>query len=540
MTKIAFIGGGSVQWTTGLVNDMALTPELRGAELVLYDIDADALKLITPICKRLVKQVEGDLHITATVDRASALRDADFVILCVGIGGNAAMRNDLEIPVKYGVYQSVGDTVGPGGLARGLRHIPFAVELARDMARLCPDAWLLNLTNPMTTICRGVTRATPIRTIGLCHEVSGVQGALAELLGVAAEQVLLEVGGINHLPVITRCSIAGQDGLALLREWLAAHDPFELVEEGELTSVFGVFRDYHAVKLSLFQETGVLYGAGDRHVAEFLPGFLTDHTARGRRYGVHLTTADHRDQLFRERHANVPNYAARKVRSHEQLAPVMAALLGGPAGQFVVNVPNVGQIDNLPRQAVVECVAHIDHLGVRPLAVGELPPAAYAVVAPHVARQELIVEAALTGELEPARQALSSDPLLRDPASVAPMFEELMAANAASQAQGAARRAAMDIGALEADLAEVNGRGAVLEATPPAGGFSVARSTIQQLLDNKAARAILEKHLPGATDDPRLPMAVGMTLHQVAPFAPQLLTKDRLAAIDGDLAALSA
>jgi len=167
--KIAFVGGGSVQWTPKLVTDMALTETLASANLALHDIDADALELLTRACERIVGQVGGNLQVTATLDRAEALRGADFVILCVAIGGLAAVRNDLEIPERYGIYQPVGDTVGPGGLARGLRHIPFAVQVAREMEQLCPHAWMLNLTNPMTTICRGMIRTTNIRTIGLCH-----------------------------------------------------------------------------------------------------------------------------------------------------------------------------------------------------------------------------------------------------------------------------------------------------------------------------------------------------------------------------------
>ena len=258
MPKIAFIGGGSIQWTPGLVSDMALTETLAGAELVLHDVDANALQLMTPVCKRIVKQCNANLEITATLDRAEALRGADFVILCVAIGGLAAMRDDLEIPASYGVYQAVGDTVGPGGLARGLRHVPFAVEVAQEMENLCPDGWMLNLTNPMTTICRGVTRATGIRTIGLCHEISGFQHHLASLFQVPVEQVIFEVAGINHLPIITRCTIAGRDGFDLLRDWLSEHDPFEFVDEGEFQSVFKVFIDRLAVKLALFEQLGVL------------------------------------------------------------------------------------------------------------------------------------------------------------------------------------------------------------------------------------------------------------------------------------------
>ena len=427
MTKIAFIGGGSLQWAPKLVTDIALTETLAGAHLVLHDIDIQALEYMAPACNRFVEQVGGNLDISVTTDRTEALRDADFVILCVSIGGLEAMRYDLEIPEKYGVYQSVGDTVGPGGLARGLRHIPFAVQVAREMEQLCPDAWLLNLTNPMTTICRGVIRATGVRTIGLCHEITDVQAHLAGLFGVPVPAIDLEVAGINHLPVILNWTIGGQDGKALLQEWLSEHSPFEFVRDVELNTVFDVFIDRLAVKLTLFEHLGVLFGAGDRHVAEFLPGFLTDESDRGRRYGILLTTADHRKEMARLRHLEVEYFVPK--RSEEQLAPLMAALAGGPPGQFVVDVPNLGQIDGLPRDAVVECMAEVDSLGVRPLVAGPLPHAAYAVIAPHVARQELIVEAALTGQREPALAALATDPLVRDPATVKPMLNELLEAN---------------------------------------------------------------------------------------------------------------
>jgi len=438
--RIAFIGGGSVQWTPKLVADMARTKTLAGADLVLHDIDAEALELLTRASQRIVRQVGGNLHVTATTSRAESLRGADFVILCVGIGGLEAMRHDLEIPERYGIYQPVGDTVGPGGLARGLRHIPFAVQVAREMEELCPQAWLLNLTNPMTTICRAVTRATKIRTIGLCHEVDGFRRHLAQLWEVDPEAISLEIAGINHLPVILRFSLGGADGSARLRAWLAEHSPFEFVDQ-HIPEVSDVFLDRLAVKLSLFAELGVLFGAGDRHVAEFFAGFLSEASERGQRYGIVLTTIEHRLELARQRRAWVERFVAGEPAelpfSGEQMAPVMAALAGGPPGRFIVNVPNVGQIDNLPRSAVVESLAMVDALGVHPLAVGDLPPAAYGVLAPHVARQELIVEAALTGQREPALAALATDPLLPDPAMARPLLAELLAANAEFQGEDA-------------------------------------------------------------------------------------------------------
>jgi alpha-galactosidase/6-phospho-beta-glucosidase family protein len=433
--KIAFIGGGSVQWTPGLVTDMALTGPLSGAELVLHDLDANALDLLAHASRRIVKEVAGNLNISTTTNRIEALRDADFVILCVGIGGLAAMRNDLKIPEQYGVYQSVGDTVGPGGLARGLRHIPFAVQVAQEMEEFCPQAWLLNLTNPMTTICRSITRTTTIRAIGLCHEVDIFRDRhLSPLFGVPAEKFTLAVAGINHLPIILNMDVDGRDGMDLLRQWLAEHNVFEFTND-HVDDVRNIFKDRLAVKLSLFEKLGVLFGAGDRHVAEFLPGFLTEEAERGARYGVVLTTVDHRQELARQRRVGIEAFVNENApeelkMSFEQLAPVMAALSGGPPVNCFVNIPNQGQISNLPLESTVECVAQIDALGVRPLAVGELPYPAYAAIAPHVARQELIVEAALTGRRQPALAALTTDPLVHDPEIAKPMLDELLAANA--------------------------------------------------------------------------------------------------------------
>lgn len=433
--KIAFIGGGSVQWTPKLVADMALTGALAGGTLVLHDIDERALALLAQASAQLVPKGHDFLRVVTTTDRAEALQGADFVILCVSIGGLDATYNDLEIPQRYGIAQSVGDTVGPGGLSRGLRHIPFAVALAQQMERLCPNAWLLNLTNPMTTICRAVTRATAIRTIGLCHEVDGVRLHLAEIFGAPPGMIELQVAGINHLPVLTRMSVDGRDGLAMLRGWLAEHGPFAFVDQHDDDPLTDVFRDRLALKLTLFEQLGVLFGAGDRHVAEFFPNILTEASDQGHRYGIKLTTVPQRKKLAQQRRKGIEHFVAQPpdgemALSDEQLAGVIAALSRGPVGNFIVNVPNQGQIANLPHDAVVECGAYISPLGVQPLATGPLPPMASAIIAPHVTRQELIVEAALSGRREPALAALATDPLVRDPATVGQMLDELLAANA--------------------------------------------------------------------------------------------------------------
>lgn len=208
---------------------------------------------------------------------------------------------------------------------------------------------------------------------------------------------------------------------------------FEFVGDHD-DDIWNIFKDRLAVKLSLFEKLGVLFGAGDRHVAEFFSSFLNEETDRGGRYGVVLTTVDHREMLAAYRRTRIEAFVDGAVEemkmSNEQMAPVMAALSGGPPARCFVNIPNQGQISNLPANVTVECVAEIDSLGVRPISVGALPYPAYSVVSSHVARQELIVEAALTGHRASALAALTTDPLLRDLETAGPMLDDLLAANA--------------------------------------------------------------------------------------------------------------
>ena len=278
--KIAFIGGGSVQWTARLVADMALTPTLVGAELTLHDIDGGALALLTRVCNKILQETGARIQVKSTLDRREALQGAKFVILCVAIGGLDAMRNDLKIPLNYGIHQAVGDTVGPGGLARGLRHIPFAVQVAHEMESLCPTAWMLNLTNPMTTLTRAVNRASGIPCIGLCHEVSGVRRRLGEILNLPHTEITFSVAGINHLPILLNPMIGGRDGRQVLREWSHENGLFALTEQ-RLHTIRDIFHDRLAVKLTLLENLDVLFGAGDRHVAEFYIGFLNEQSQLG-------------------------------------------------------------------------------------------------------------------------------------------------------------------------------------------------------------------------------------------------------------------
>lgn len=434
--KIAFVGGGSLTWTPELATDLALTPEVHGADLVLQDIDPRALERMLPLCRLICEQAHSEMHVSATLSRKEALRGADYVVLSVGIGGLEGMRADLEIPARYSIRQPVGVNVGPGGLNRALRHIPAIVDLCRQMEACCPDAWLLNLTNPMTQLCRAATRETSIRTIGLCHEVTHFAQRIAGALGVEPEAVWFQAAGINHLPWITGFRIGDQDGFVLLRAWLAEHSPLHFASEGLLGTPWSVFMDRLGVKLTIWQDSGHLAGAGDRHVAEFFPHFIRPETNWGRDYGVEHTTVEQRAQTYEWEAEQVQAWLSGEDRlpmrpSPEQLGPLIAALEGGPAGRFIVNIPNRGQVPNLPPGYVVECFARIDRWGVHPEFPGPLPPMPAAVCNWHLAAMELALDAALTGDRALALQALRMDPAVQDWSAAAPLLDEMLAATAA-------------------------------------------------------------------------------------------------------------
>src|SRR5688500_15761121 len=216
--RIAIIGGGSYQWVPKLIVDLANTPVLHDAHVVIEDIDPAPIPKMVDLVHHVAEARGIGLTASGTTDQREALDGADYVIVNISTGGFESMRYDLEIPERYGIRQSVGDSVGPGGIIRAQRNIPIFLDIARDMQELCPDAWLLNLTNPMTTICRAVTRESPITTIGLCHEVTIAQFTLSLLLDASFMDIKPTVAGVNHLPVITELDVGGHDGLAMLRD----------------------------------------------------------------------------------------------------------------------------------------------------------------------------------------------------------------------------------------------------------------------------------------------------------------------------------
>jgi alpha-galactosidase len=334
------------------------------------------------------------------------------------------MRHDLEVPERHGIKQSVGDSVGPGGIMRALRNIPVLVRIAHDMADLCPDAWMLNITNPMTTLCRSVTRETDVKTVGLCHEMVGTQFLLSVLLDARFLDLEFELAGVNHFPLLTKMTIGGEDGFARLREVLAdgADDPInvpaEMGEEAAALAKGFKKRDLIAgnqVKFSLFERFGVLPAAGDRHLVEFFPGFLTEDAGWGKRWGVALTTiAD------RERDAGGHKTEFEKLLnaselptmpSGEMVAPIIDSFLRDKPRSLPLNLPNAGQVPDLPHEVVVEAMCIADASGLRGRDTPQLPPVLAEWVRRIAASQEATVAAAISGDRAKVVEAMLLDPL---------------------------------------------------------------------------------------------------------------------------------
>jgi alpha-galactosidase len=422
--RIVIIGGGSFQWVPKLCCDLVNTPSLAEADLVLEDIDSAPLADMAGFVRDLVERARVPMRVTSTTDQRAALEGADYVVVCISTGGFASMARDLEVPEGHGIRQSVGDTVGPGGISRALRNIPVLVGIARDMEDICPDAWLLNITNPMTTLCRAVTRATAIKTVGLCHEVTIAQRTFAKLLDADFNDFGLALAGVNHLPLVTAMEVAGEDAFDRLREVLSSPLPDD---KRRLVAV-------NQVKLALFERFGVLPAAGDRHLVEFFPGFLTEESGWGRRWGVGLTTIADREawqDYFKAEFAELRGASdVPKTPSGEMVAPLIDSFLRDETRALPLNRPNAGQSADVADGPVVETMIDADADGLHARAAVSMPPVLAEWLRRIVASQETTVEAALTGDRDKVVDAMLLDPLAGriDFDRLVQMTDELLAA----------------------------------------------------------------------------------------------------------------
>jgi alpha-galactosidase len=424
--RIVIVGGGSRQWGPKLTGDILTTPSLTDANIVLHDTDEASLGPMGAYCERINNEVGTNATIEATTDRRAALAGADFVAVTISTGGFTSMAHDLDIPAAHGVRQSVGDTCGPGGINRSLRNIPVLLDIAGDMEEMCPDAWLLNLTNPMTCLTRAINKETSIKAVGLCHEVVIMSWLVAIALGVPADQLDFTITGVNHLPWITRMSVNGEDGFEALRRAMA--------DRPDETAWFA---NEHQLKLALLDRYGALPGAGDRHVAEFFPSILTEDAEWGKAWGVELTSIADRERDEAAYRAEIETIVdgdkpVPAWQSGEMVAPIIDSLTTGTHRELPLNLPNTGQAPYLPDDVVVETMCIVDADGIRGRDAIVPPPACAEWTRRHVAVQELTVEAAVTGDADLVRAAIALDPLggRIDARSIEAMTTELLAATA--------------------------------------------------------------------------------------------------------------
>ena len=421
MTRIVFIGAGSVEFTRNLLGDTLTFPELADAEIVLHDIDADRLATAEAMTRWTSEALGAKARIAGYLDRRRALEGADFVINTIEVGGIAATRRDFEIPRKYGLRQTIADTSGVGGIFRALRTIPVMLGIAGDMAELCPDAWMLNYTNPMAMNCWGWYAGSPHqRIVGLCHSIQNTSRQIAEYVGVPPEEITFRGAGVNHMSWVLRVEHEGKSLYPALDEAIAA-DPDGLGRH---------------VRVQIYRRFGYFPTESSEHFAEYVPWFMRDEQEIERlRIPV--------DEYIRRSEENLDLYAEEKrklaageaftiERSQEYAALIIHSIVTGTPRTVYGNVRNTGLITNLPQDACVEVPCLVDRAGLQPTFVGDLPPQCAALDRSFLNVVELTVRAALEGRRDHLLQAVLLDPNAGASLSLAEaeaMVDELIAAH---------------------------------------------------------------------------------------------------------------
>ena len=445
--KIVLVGAGSAMFTQGLVADLILTPELGPWELGLVDIDPEALETAEGLSRRMVEARDAGIAVHASTDRREILPDADVVVATIGVGGRRAWETDVFIPRQYGIYQPVGDSVMPGGVSRSMRMIPALVDIAADVAALCPDALFVNYSNPLTANCWAVRQATGVPVVGLCHGTFHVERQLASFIGAPPEEVSSLFVGLNHLTFVFDLRWKGRDAFPLARARLAAEggDSADLDDIGRQFPEMGApsesFRAAdNPFSWSLFETYGAYPAVNDRHVVEFFPERFPNGQYHGKTLGVDVfsieSTIAHGDEIYARMRARAlgrepldEQLFARAVGEHEQLLDILGAIAGDTRKIFSVNLPNCGAVPNLPDDAVLELPAAATATGLRPLQILDFPDPLAAIVTRKLAATRLTVEAALSGDRNLFVEALLADGAVTDPEMARKMGDELLEAH---------------------------------------------------------------------------------------------------------------
>lgn len=426
--QIAYIGGGSRGWAWTFMTDLSLDDAMSGT-IRLYDINMDAAKNNEVIGNQLSARQDapGKWQYQTCRTIEEALTGCDFVVISILPGTFEEMDSDVHLPERHGIYQSVGDTAGPGGMVRALRTIPMFVDIANAIKAFAPDAWVINYTNPMSLCVQTLYHVFPqIKAFGCCHEVFGTQkvlkGICEETFGldnIDRRDICVNVLGINHFTWFDEASYKGIDLFPVYQQYIEKHFA-EGYEEPDKNWANSTFECAHRVKFDVFRRFGLIAAAGDRHLVEFMPGteYLKDpETVTSWKFG--LTTVDWRKNDLLKRLERSRRLAAGEEQielkpTGEEGILLIKALCGLDRVVSNVNIPNTGrQIPNLPETAVVETNAVFSRDSIKPLIAGEIPAPVRELIMPHVENHQLILDAALTCRREPVYQAFANDPLVK-------------------------------------------------------------------------------------------------------------------------------
>ncbi len=402
MPKIAFIGAGSTVFARRLLTDILSFPELADSHIALHDIDAERLRTSEIVARRVAQALGAQPALTTTTDRQAALDGADYAICMIQVGGyRPATVVDFEVPRRYGLRQTIADTLGIGGILRGLRTIPVLLEMCRDMERLCPDVTFLQYVNPMAMNCWAISRAARIRTVGLCHSIPGTAEELARDIGAPIDEISYRVAGINHMAFFLEYKWNGKDAYPLVRR---------VLEEGRVPPT-------NRVRYEMLRRLGYFVTESSEHFSEYVPWFIRrDQPELIERFNIPL------DEYPRRCEQQIAEWQALRAqlesdgapievqRSHEYAAGIIHSLETGQPRVIYGNVPNAGLIDNLPAGCCVEVPVLVDGAGLQPTHIGPLPPHLAALMQTNINVQALTVEAALTGKREHIYHAAMLDP----------------------------------------------------------------------------------------------------------------------------------
>jgi alpha-galactosidase len=401
MPKITLIGAGSTVFAKNLLGDILGFPELAEATISLFDIDQERLNTSEIVARKVAAALKANPVIESTTNRQKALDGADYAICMIQVGGyKPSTVVDFEIPKKYGLRQTIADTLGIGGIMRGLRTIPVLLEMTRDMEQLCPDVTFLNYANPMAMNCWAINRASKIKTVGLCHSVQGTAAELAHDIKVPFEEINYLSAGINHMAFYLRFERNGQDLYPLIRQVIA---------EGRVP-------DGNRVRYEMFKRLGYFVTESSEHFSEYVPWFIKrDRPELIERFNIPL------DEYIRRCENQIAGWEALRKkfesdapieisRSKEYGSLIIHSMETGQPRIVYGNVANTALIDNLPAGCCVEVPCIVDKNGVQPTKIGALPPQLAALIQTNVNVQSLTVEAALTGQRDYIYHAAMLDP----------------------------------------------------------------------------------------------------------------------------------